>query len=163
MTKTMNSVVYCLDIWNAILVPLLLNVWCVVLASYGLPVPVSCALNISRSAHTISTHSYCEISCHKSIEKQFMLCYFVSVHQYGNKKICVDFLYFKILICMPEYRLSLCVNAISKRFVHIDDTHETRPMKLFRIYWNTKVNITKRNGLRKLYDVHSACTWTVLG
>lgn len=103
------------------------------------------------SAHPISYYSYCEISCDKSIEKQFMVCCFV---HWCRQKICADFLYSKIFICLSDSPLFLCLYAIFKRFVHIDDTHETCPLKLFRVHWNTKLNITKGNGLRKLCDVH---------
>lgn len=102
------------------LLPMLLNVWKCFCYSVSLPpsffsdvVPLrfyhlpswftsSCVLVFWTfpSAHIISDHSYCEICCDKSIEKQFILCYFLCC-----KKLCYLSAFFVFFVCVSVHQL----------------------------------------------------------
>lgn len=108
VTKTMNPVVYCLDIWNAIFVPLRPSSF----LSFSIRFTCSC-VNISINPH--NWHLAIKVS------KSNLCCVILCID--GNKETVSIF-------CILGFLFVVFVSAIFKRFVHIDDTHETCPMKL---------------------------------
>lgn len=108
VTKTMNPVVYCLDIWNAIFVPLRPSSF----LSFSIRFTCSC-VNIFTNPH--NWHLAIKVS------KSNLCCVILCID--GNKETVSIF-------CILGFLFVVFVSAIFKRFAHIDDTHETCPMKL---------------------------------
>lgn len=97
--------------------------------------------------HTIS--SYSEVSKNNFFWFRYWL--------QNTKKNCVDFLYFKIcIICVSV--VFECANAIFKRFVHINDTHETCSMKFFNVNAKTLSWILQIETVQEIFVLSAFCT-----